>query len=68
MSLDLFPGFSLNVLRVYNLDCVYETWTKTTARLVTRRNIGAHEPAVRPLLSMMWQRFFNSLGAKLVQM
>jgi len=32
MSLDLFPGFSLNVLRIYNLGCVYEIWTKTTAR------------------------------------
>jgi len=41
MSLALFPGFSLNVLRDYNLDCVYETWTKTTARFVARRNIGA---------------------------
>jgi hypothetical protein len=68
MSLDLVPGFSPNVVRVYNLDCVYETWTKNTARLVTRQNIGAHEPAVRPLPSMMWQRFFNSLGADLVQM
>jgi hypothetical protein len=55
MSLDLIPGFSLNVPRIQNLDCVCETWTKAIARLVTRRIMGVHEPAVSPLSAMMWQ-------------
>jgi hypothetical protein len=53
-----------DVLRVQNVDCAYEKRTKTTSRLVTSRtSIGAHETAVKPLPSMMWQGFFNLLSA-----
>jgi len=34
---------------------------------VTRRNIGVHEPAVRPLPSIVPQRFLNFLGAGLTK-